>query len=110
MTTLTIKDKLNVLDEKLDNVILLIEHMQGDARAIKHDLYGNGKKGLVTRVEELENSRRDEAVVQTQVQHLDDELDQAKDEIKNMNKKVAYFSGAAAVIMFLVNKVVELLK
>lgn len=49
MTTLTIKDKPNVLDEKLDNVILLIEYMQGDARAIKHDLYGNGKKGLVTR-------------------------------------------------------------
>lgn len=49
MTTLTIKDKLNVLDEKLDNVILLIEYMQGDARAIKHDLYSNSKKGLVTR-------------------------------------------------------------
>ena len=67
-----IKDIVNKLDKELFR-----QH---------HDIYGNGKKGLIKRVEDLEMDN------------------------KNIIKKISYFSGVFAIIGYFLKEAVDFIK
>lgn len=51
-----------------------------------HDIYGNGKKGLIERVEDLETDN------------------------KNIIKRISYFSGVFAIIGYFLKEAVDFIK
>lgn len=51
-----------------------------------HDMYGNGKKGIIKRIEDLEEDN------------------------KRINKRIAYFSGAIALISSIINYIINYFK
>lgn len=102
-----ITDDLTV---KVDKIMLDVEKLRGDHERLKKDIYGNGKKGVIERVEILEELDKQDSVSRAKVIRIDETLKETRQDITNLNKKIAYFSGISAAVVFIINKVIEVIK
>lgn len=107
---MSIKEELLEFKDDIKEIKELLINNSSWINQAKHDLYGNGKKGLITRVEELEDADKQDEVTRAKIIRIDATLQEAQQELKHVSKKVAYFSGIAATIVFIVEKLVAVLK
>lgn len=105
-----IADTISKSSDKINKIMLDVEILRGDHERLKKDIYGNGKKGALERIEKLEQIEREDEVARAKVLRIDEELKEMKQENKQIQKKIAYFSGIGAVIMWILNKASEAIK
>ncbi|MBO4956360.1 MAG: hypothetical protein J6C50_00790 [Rickettsiales bacterium] len=88
-TTILKTTMLNRLSEAIEDIKEIksaINNVSIEITRQHHDIYGNGKKGMIKRIEELE------------------------DENKNINKRLAYFTGAIAFFTSSINYIIDYFK
>lgn len=107
---MTTKDDILEIKDNLKEIKNILVHNSTWINQAHHDLYGNGKKGLITRVEDLESLDKQDSVMRAKIIRIDQELNGTQKDIKYIHKKIAYYSGMAVAIVFIMNKIVELLQ
>lgn len=72
--------RLNETIQDIKDIKTVVNNLNIEIAKQHHDLYGNGKTGLIERVEKIENENH------------------------KINKKFAYISGFFACLSFIINK------
>ena len=78
--------RLNEAIDDIKDIKDILNNIEKELYRQHHDLYGNGKKGALERIEKLE------------------------DDNKRINKRIAYFSGAIALMGAFINYFINFLK
>jgi len=74
-----------------------------DLKYLKKDIYGNGKRGLIQRMEYIENLTKDDEIYKNKITSNEKN-------IESISRKVDYATGICAVISFIIVTLKDFIK
>lgn len=80
------KEQITEISNDIKEIKSIVNKLDKELFKQHHDIYGNGKKGLIERVEDLETDN------------------------KNIIKRISYFSGVFAIIGYFLKEAVDFIK